>query len=66
LTEEAALKALTVQPARYLGLERSLGTLEPGKIANVVLVKGGIFDEKAQVSRVFVDGVLFKYAEVSK
>jgi len=66
LAEEAALKALTVQPARYLGLERSLGTLEPGKIANVVLVKGGIFDEKAQVSRVFVDGVLFKYAEVSK
>jgi len=66
LAEEAALKALTVQPARYLGLERSLGTLEAGKIANIVLVKGGIFDDKAQVARVFVDGVLFKYAEVSK
>jgi imidazolonepropionase-like amidohydrolase len=66
LAEDAALKALTIQPARYLGLDKTLGSLEPGKIANVVLVKGGIFDEKAQVSRVFVDGVLFKYAEVSK
>jgi imidazolonepropionase-like amidohydrolase len=66
LSEDAALKALTIQPARYLGLDKTLGSLEPGKIANVVLVKGGIFDDKAQVLRVFVDGVLFKYAEVSK
>ncbi len=66
LTEDAALRALTIQPARYLGLDKTLGTLEAGKIANIVLVKGGIFDEKAQVSRVFVDGILFTYAEVSK
>ena len=66
LPKDAALRALTLQPARYLGLDRSLGSLEPGKIANVVLVKGEIFDEGAQVAKVFVDGVLFKYAEVSK
>jgi len=66
LPAEAALRALTIQPARYLGLDRSLGSLEPGKVANVVLVKGDIFDEKAQVVKVFADGVLFKYAEVSK
>jgi imidazolonepropionase-like amidohydrolase len=66
LAKDAALRALTVQPARYLGLDRTLGTLEPGKIANVVLVKGEIFDEGAQVTKVFVDGILFKYAEVSK
>lgn len=66
LPADAALKALTIQPARYLGLDRALGSLEPGKIANVVLVKGEVFDEKAQVAKVFVDGVLFKYAEVSK
>ena len=66
LPAEAALRALTIQPARYLGLDRSLGSLEPGKVANVVLVKGDIFDEKAQVAKVFADGVLFKYAEVSK
>ena len=66
LPADAALRALTIQPARYLGLDRALGSLEPGKIANVVLVRGEIFDEKAQVARVFADGVLFKYAEVSK
>ena len=66
LTKEAALKALTIQPARFLGLDRTLGSLEPGKIANVVLVKGELLEDNAQVAKVFVDGVLFKYAEVSK
>jgi imidazolonepropionase-like amidohydrolase len=66
LSPDAALRALTIQPARYMGLDRTLGTLEPGKIANVVLVKGEFFDDNAQVAKVFVDGVQFKYAEVTK
>jgi imidazolonepropionase-like amidohydrolase len=66
LAEDAALRALTLQPARVLGLDRTLGSLEPGKIANIVLVKGGIFDEGGRVVRIFVDGVLFEYAEASK
>jgi imidazolonepropionase-like amidohydrolase len=66
LGKDVALRALTIQPARYLGLDRAMGTLEPGKIANVVLVKGEIFDEGAQVARVFVDGAQFTYAEVFK
>jgi len=66
LGKDAALIALTIQPARFLGLDRALGSLEPGKIANVVLVKGELLDDNAQVAKVFVDGVLFKYAEVSK
>jgi N-acetylglucosamine-6-phosphate deacetylase len=64
--EDAALRALTLQPARALGLERTLGSLEPGKIANIVLVKGGIFDEAGRVVRIFVDGIMFEYAEVSR
>jgi imidazolonepropionase-like amidohydrolase len=66
LAEDAALRALTLQPARALGLDRTLGSLEPGKIANIALVKGGIFDEGGRVVRIFVDGVLFTYAEASK
>jgi imidazolonepropionase-like amidohydrolase len=66
LAKDAALRALTLEPARYLGVDKALGSLEPGKIANIVLVKGELFDEGAQVARVFADGVLFKYAEVSK
>ncbi len=61
LPEETALGALTIEPARALGLDRQVGTLEPGKIANVLLVRGALFDEKAQVEKVFVDGVLWKF-----
>ncbi len=63
LSKDEALKALTMVPAKFLGLDRQLGSLEPGKIANVLLVKGEIFGEKAQPSKVFVDGILFSYQE---
>jgi hypothetical protein len=59
LPEEEALKAMTIAPAKFLGLDSILGSLEPGKIANVVLTKGEIFDEKTEVEKVFVDGLLF-------
>jgi len=61
LPQEEALKALTIQPAQYLGLAQQLGSLEPGKIANVILTKGELFDEKTQVEKVFVDGILWKF-----
>jgi imidazolonepropionase-like amidohydrolase len=61
LSKDEALKALTLVPAKFLGLDRQLGSLEPGKIANVLLLKGEIFGEKVQASKVFVDGVLFSY-----
>ena len=65
LGAQTALAALTTEPARVLGLERVLGTIEAGKIANVVVWDGapdgerGVFDEKAKPSSVFVDGVKF-------
>jgi imidazolonepropionase-like amidohydrolase len=61
LPKEEALKALTIQPAQYFGLVPQLGSLEPGKIANIILTKGELFDEKTQVDKVFVDGVLWKF-----
>ncbi len=63
LSQEAALRALTIEPARWLGLEKQLGTLEPGKIANLILTRGELFDEKAKVVRVLVDGIVFNYEE---
>jgi hypothetical protein len=60
LAEEAALEALTIQPARILGIDEALGTLAPGKIANLVLTDGGIFQEKTRVEGVFVDGFYFE------
>jgi len=63
LSPEAALKALTIEPARILGLDRQLGTLEPGKIANLILTRGDLFGEKTRVVKVLVDGILFNYEE---
>ena len=66
LSVDAALAALTVTPARVLGMERSLGTIEAGKIADLVVFDAappdgqGVFDEKAKASYVFVDGVKFE------
>ena len=59
LPAEEALRALTINPARALGVEAALGSLEAGKIANVLLASGEIFGEKTQVEKVFVDGKLF-------
>jgi imidazolonepropionase-like amidohydrolase len=59
LPREEALKALTIQPARFLGVESMLGSLEAGKIANIILTSGEIFEEKTQVEKVFVDGQMF-------
>jgi hypothetical protein len=65
LTSGAALAALTTAPARFFGVEKSLGTLEPGKIANLVVFDGapadgeGVFAEKSKPVQVFVDGVKF-------
>jgi imidazolonepropionase-like amidohydrolase len=56
LTVEEALRAVTISPARILGIDRQLGSLEKGKIANVVITDKPIFDKEAKVKRVFVDG----------
>ena len=56
LSADDALRAVTLSPARILGVDRQLGTLEKGKIANVVVTDKPIFDKDAKVKRVFIDG----------
>ena len=56
LSADDALRAVTLNPARILGLDRQLGTLDKGKIANVVVTDKPIFDKEAKVQRVYVDG----------
>jgi len=57
LPESVALAAWTTIPAGLIGLERVLGTLAPGKIANLVVTDGPLFTEGTKVRHVFVDGV---------
>ncbi|ARA94977.1 hypothetical protein AWN76_001260 [Rhodothermaceae bacterium RA] len=60
LSEDAALAALTTTPARLLGLAQNLGTIEPGKIANLVVTDGPYFAEDSAIRYVFVDGQPFE------
>jgi imidazolonepropionase-like amidohydrolase len=56
LSADDALRATTLWPARILGIDRQLGSLERGKIANVVVTDKPIFTKDAKVRHVFVDG----------
>ena len=44
-------------PAKLLGVDALLGTIAPGKFANLTVVEGELFDEKAVVRDVWVGGV---------
>jgi imidazolonepropionase-like amidohydrolase len=56
LSADDALRATTINPAKIIGIDRQLGSLERGKIANVVITDKPIFDKESKVRRIFVDG----------
>jgi hypothetical protein len=60
LDTDTALAALTINAARLLGLDASLGTIDTGKIANLIVTDGDIFEKDTHYATVFVDGQ--KYA----
>lgn len=66
LSAEDALRATTLWPARIFGVDRQLGTLERGKIANVVVSDKPLFEKDAKVKRVFVDGREIRLAAPDK
>ncbi len=63
LSPDAALRALTLDAADILGLGDRMGSIAPGKIANLVVTDGDIFGEKTKVKDVFVDGNWFAIHE---
>jgi imidazolonepropionase-like amidohydrolase len=56
LSREEALRALTLSPAEIYGVQDRLGSIEKGKIANLVVTKGEIFDDRTKIEFVLVDG----------
>jgi imidazolonepropionase-like amidohydrolase len=56
LAPDAAIRALTINAARIAGVAERLGSIEKGKIANLVVTEGDLFDDKARVRYVFIDG----------
>ncbi|HVN03429.1 MAG TPA: amidohydrolase family protein [Bryobacteraceae bacterium] len=62
LSENAAVRALTLGPAEIYGVADRVGSIQPGKIANLLVVKGGLFDEKSKIQYIFIDGVKYEPA----
>ncbi len=61
LDPEEALKAMTINPARMFGVDREYGSIEVGKIANVILTTGDPIDIRSQIKEVFVKGQRQKF-----
>jgi len=56
LTEDAALKAVTLVPAQILGVAEQVGSLEVGKRANLVVTAGHVLQPTTSVLALFIDG----------
>jgi imidazolonepropionase-like amidohydrolase len=56
LDRDEALRALTINPARIVGVDDRLGTIEPGKDADLVIWSGDPLDVLSQVTRALIDG----------
>lgn len=56
LSANDALRAFTMWPAQILGIENQLGSIEVGKIANLTISRGDLFDRNSRITHVFIDG----------
>ena len=64
-SEKTALAALTITPAKMLGLEKRIGSIEVGKDADILLLDGSPLDYRTYVETAIVNGrVAYKRAEV--
>ncbi|RAI93806.1 amidohydrolase family protein [Algoriphagus yeomjeoni] len=66
LSEKAALAALTTNPASILGLTKVAGSIEKGKMANLILSTDSLFTEDAQIKHIVVDGIIYDYETKAK
>ncbi|NOT47766.1 MAG: amidohydrolase family protein, partial [Acidobacteria bacterium] len=58
LSKEEALKSVTLYPAQILGVDNLMGTIEVGKMANVVVADGDILDPRTNIKYMFINGRL--------
>jgi imidazolonepropionase-like amidohydrolase len=56
LDRREALKGVTIYPAQIFGVDDTLGSLEKGKVANIVLADGDILELRTNIKHVFIDG----------
>ena len=56
LSHEDGLKAVTLFPAQILGLDKDLGTLEVGKMGNIMITNGDPLELKTEVKYLYING----------
>jgi len=56
LPREEALKGVTLYPAQIFGVEKQVGSIEVGKMANLVITDGDILEFRTKVKRMFING----------
>ena len=56
LSRDDAARALTIWPAEILSVSDRLGSIEVGKIANLTITRGDLFDRNPRIAHVFIDG----------
>jgi imidazolonepropionase-like amidohydrolase len=56
LSKEEALKAITLYPAQIFGADRLVGSIETGKVANLVVTDGDILEFRTKVKHMFING----------
>jgi imidazolonepropionase-like amidohydrolase len=63
LSEVDAIRALTLSPAEMFGVADRVGSIETGKIANVIVTDGSLLAAGTRIETVFVDGERFEVAQ---
>src|SRR5262245_2872126 len=56
LPKDEALKSITIYPAQILGVADKVGSIEPGKIADVIVTNGDPLEIVTQVEQVYING----------
>jgi imidazolonepropionase-like amidohydrolase len=68
-TPREILETATIRSARYLGLDRQLGSIEAGKLADLVILEANPLDDVANARRidlVMLNGALYRGADASR
>ena len=66
LSPQTALSALTTRTARLLEIDHLVGSIERGKLANILIASGPLWDKKSTLQETWVQGKRYQWAEKSE
>jgi imidazolonepropionase-like amidohydrolase len=65
LSEKTALKALTTNPANFIGVQDNIGSLKQGMLANFIITSKNIFEDDAVIYETWSNGIKHEYKDLS-